>query len=679
MSNDFPTDQSISKREWMLVAFLLVLGGVIRILFAGSIHVEHFDEGVYASNRWFTPEEETRYPDRHLYAPPLWPAVLEYSQLLFGPTSLGVMLPGILCGTLAIAVLWRLLRCWVGGQEALLAAAILSVSGFHILFSRTALTDAPVTMLMLCGIGLGWSSLARTSFPAAIAAGLCTGLAWSVKYNGWFPLAVIGAGLAAATILDFRFSILDFRSTGRTKRDRRNRDAGAGRRETEDRHLVDQPHDPNHNPKSKIQNRKSSTWGCGLLMAVVAGVVWLPAWWDLQSPARGGYAAVAANHAGYVSGWNSWLEHFRLQFENMAWFDNDVVSYGFLALIAAFIVVRFTVTPTQTKQPVDDTSSLFRKLSPELVLVLAIYLIPPLIGMGFSLPRLLLSLALTGLGIRLFDLLQASRGREPLTPQVLAGWMALAWCLSLVLVTPLYRPYPRLALPLYFALLTGAAFGVQQLKRLFQPERSAGGEASDSISGAARESNAPSVSRGTKSWIVSWAAISLVISHALAGPRIDPRRDASPWQSRLSMETASRQIVDVCNERGAERLSRPVAYILYVYGEPALYYHLCRLAPQNVVIAPVSNLGFLNDPPGREPVPIYLVAGPHTVRNPDYLRQREAAGDRLAEVVGVNVHISDLLLLNAHTAREIAASDDSLSEVTIELLEMQPPAAGEGP
>jgi hypothetical protein len=178
---------------------------------------------------------------------------------------------------------------------------------------------------------------------------------------------------------------------------------------------------------------------------------------------------------------------------------------------------------------------------------------------------------------------------------------------------------------------------------------------------------------------VSGAVICIIVGHVLVGSRIDPDRNDSPWQSRLSMVTASQQIVDVCNARSADRLSSSVAYILYVYGEPALYYHLCRLAPQNVVVAPVSNLGFLNAPPGREAVPIYLVAGPHTVRNPDYEQQREAAGNRLAHVADVEVRVSDLLLLNAHTAREIAESDEVTAEVTIELLEMQPAAAGEFP
>ena len=43
--------------------------------------VEHFDEGVYASNIWFGPEAGYQYPMRRLYAPPLLPSLIEWSLI----------------------------------------------------------------------------------------------------------------------------------------------------------------------------------------------------------------------------------------------------------------------------------------------------------------------------------------------------------------------------------------------------------------------------------------------------------------------------------------------------------------------------------------------------------------------------------------------------------------------
>ena len=110
--------------EWPLLAALVILGAGLRCWSLSAAHVEHFDEGVYASNLCFTEEEGARYPLRHLYAPPLWPAVLETSQLWGGRDAIGVLLPGVFCGTLAILLVWRLARDWAGPLPGIIAAAL---------------------------------------------------------------------------------------------------------------------------------------------------------------------------------------------------------------------------------------------------------------------------------------------------------------------------------------------------------------------------------------------------------------------------------------------------------------------------------------------------------------------------------------------------------------------------
>ena len=78
------TVHPISRRELLFVVLISLLGLALRFWDLSAIAVEHFDEGVYASNLWFTAEEGYRYPDRHLYAPPLLPSLIEWSLLIFG-------------------------------------------------------------------------------------------------------------------------------------------------------------------------------------------------------------------------------------------------------------------------------------------------------------------------------------------------------------------------------------------------------------------------------------------------------------------------------------------------------------------------------------------------------------------------------------------------------------------
>ncbi|MBD3676336.1 MAG: glycosyltransferase family 39 protein [Planctomycetaceae bacterium] len=535
----------VTRREWFLLVAILLLAAILRFAAPGSFHVEHYDEGVYASNRWFTAEEGARFPDRHLYAPPLWPGILEMSQLVLGTSTLGVMLPGIACGVFSVWLIWRLVRQWMGPEEALFAAAMLALSGYHILFSRTALTDVPVSMFLLWGITAGWRALSTERIGVAIWAGVITGLAWLTKYNGWYPLAVAGAGLAAANLF--------------------------------------------HVKRSGIAWLRWRCWG---VMVVTAIVVWLPAWFDLQEDGRGGYAAVAANHSGYLEGWASWLTNFRAQFENLRWWD--------------------------------------------------------LLGSHFgrvSLPMLCLVLTLFGTGIRLQRLIRSGVNREPMSPEILSGWMMVAWVVSLLLMTPLYRPYPRLAMPLMLVLIVGAASGFREIRQLW-------GRDAVTENSSTGQDVAGSLTR-RKVGTMIWGLFVLVASVILVASPVAPDQGGSPWEDRRSMERLSRMVVEECTTLSPGRESAPVSYLIYVYSEPAIYYHLCRLAPRNVLVSPVANLGFLSQTSGREPVPIFLVTGPHAQRNPEFQAQLNDAENSLKELMVTEVEVSDLVSLNLHSPAEL--------------------------
>ena len=89
----------INRIELAAIVLLFLIGVAVRVAFPSAMAVEHFDEGVYSSNLW-CPDTDFQYPDRHLYAPSLLPALIEWSLMLFGPTRWAPMVPSLVFGSL---------------------------------------------------------------------------------------------------------------------------------------------------------------------------------------------------------------------------------------------------------------------------------------------------------------------------------------------------------------------------------------------------------------------------------------------------------------------------------------------------------------------------------------------------------------------------------------------------
>ncbi len=224
--------------------------------------IEHFDEGVYASNIFFSEAEGGQYPYRHLYAPPLLPFLIEWGIIFLGPESIAPFLPALILGTATVPLAWWAVRNWFGPLAGLAGAWLIATSDFHILYSRTALTDVPVAFFILLAVYLYWEAVRRESLRWSIFAGVATGLAWWTKYTGWLPLAIALAGSIPWVITEKRAAGVSLRS------------------------------------------RAKSVAACFATMAVVAFLVWSPVLWYLQP--YGGYAAVAENHRGYLSPVSDW-------------------------------------------------------------------------------------------------------------------------------------------------------------------------------------------------------------------------------------------------------------------------------------------------------------------------------------------------------------------------------------
>ncbi len=128
--------------------------------------------------------------------PPLHPYALALGFLILGPGETAARLPSLLASVAGIALAYALGRAlyadaWVG----LLAALLLALSPFDLLFASTAFTDSLMTAWVLAAL-----LAAARGHPGA--AGLLAGLAGATKQQGllFLPLVVGVVALAPARL-----------------------------------------------------------------------------------------------------------------------------------------------------------------------------------------------------------------------------------------------------------------------------------------------------------------------------------------------------------------------------------------------------------------------------------------------------------------------------------------------
>jgi hypothetical protein len=126
--------------------------------------------------------------------PPLHPYILASSFLLFGQSETAARLPSLFASVTSIALVYALGReLYRDERVGLLAAILLAVSPFDILFASTAFTD-PLLVAWVLGALLG-AAKGRNG-----AAGVLAGLAVATKQQGLFflPLVVLVGMLRTA-------------------------------------------------------------------------------------------------------------------------------------------------------------------------------------------------------------------------------------------------------------------------------------------------------------------------------------------------------------------------------------------------------------------------------------------------------------------------------------------------
>ncbi|WP_197440926.1 glycosyltransferase family 39 protein [Thalassoglobus neptunius] len=506
------------RSRWRL-GTLLLLSFAVRAWQPSLITIEHFDEGVYASN-YFSEHLGFRYPDQHLYAPPLLPALFDWVLIFTGGHPDAMMWVNVVFGTLLVWAIWWCTRLMAGNSAALIAAAIASLSGFLIDYSRAALTETPVSLLMVLAVGFGLIALRDRNRLALVAASVLTAGAWWTKYNGWLPLAITGAGLAGWIVFD--------------------------------------------RPAWKHWASRVVFW---ILICVGAFLLWSPYLNMLEK--YGGYSAVAANHKGYLVGLSGWMESAFRQIEIHSELSKMIISG-----IALGIVIRLADSPDELRLSWLRAGIILGGLGA------AIF-----IDWGLA---ILICLAIFGLiSLRSEQHRRESQDREH--PTILGWWMLLAWVIGMTVSIPFYQPYPRLMMPWHLAMIIACAIGIDQtLKgRLFD-----------------KASESESVRHSWNKRMLIGGCFALCIAGVIKGRAVD---------DRTGFRKLAEQIASAIQSEAINEDTPPKVNVIYVLGEPGLYFHLAsQITPGLDVIAqPAQGLGMLQTVQPNPEVATYLVAGPH--------------------------------------------------------------------
>lgn len=575
------TPVPISRHELIAIVLITLVGIGLRVAFPSRMAVEHFDEGVYASNIFFDAKQGYRFPNQHLYAPPLLPWLIEMVFILFGPSNVGAMVPSLVAGCLTVPLLWWVGRRWFGPTAGLAASILCATNDIHILFSRSALTDVLLCFWLLLAVYLFWEAITRDHLGWAITAGVATSLAWWTKYTGWLPLAITSAGLALSWLLD-----------------RRTR---AGWK----RHVT-----------------------CWFITAGVAALLWLPWLWSLQS--HGGYKAVHVNHRGYVVGWGGWWKSLCIQARNILYFEQALTCVGWaIAVSAALFCIqksydyRFTCNDKTSKPNPRSQKTAFLGAG---VVLLAWQTTGTVV--------LLLFVMLIDLCRMVFKRIPAACLRASA-----ATAMVSVWLVGLCLFTPTYHPYPRLVLPILLVSKLGLAslldrwlpYPLEHLAGL----RKAQSHDEQAINRFPRLRTAV-VYCFAYCWL-SYLLFSIAVDSEFSQPL-----SILGWQPRFKLrDIVSEFVPDTHDAIEMDRHNLRSEVVFYVYGEPALYFQL-RLAGVELV-RPVEHLAFARAGEPAAPVPIFLVTGPHAELNPNFARQFAEVKERLKLVKEYEYQPSDLV------------------------------------
>lgn len=389
------------------VGLLLFVIALLKLGMASTAVVEHFDEGVYASNYWFSPLEGGTYPARWFYAPPMLAWVIEQMFLIAGPSNFTAILPSAFCGLMTVLLSAIAAKRWSTTIAGWVAVALGMLSGYQTTFAQTALTDVPLGMWWLSTLVAIHQGCTTGKLWWGIVAGGACAAAWWTKYNGWMPLGIGLGGLVVAGVLSPMW-------------------------------------------------RDKKAWIVVLLAIVTAAAAWSPYYFSLESV--GGYGPINANHRGYIVGLAGWSKSVAQQWRNFEYLNS--FAWGACELLGGWLLAIGLVLERTLRT--DKNAPASEEPRPKMNW--------PMFAIGVSAMTTILALAvmIVGAGVPLFVfaisgllnfLSDVRRGRAT-REEILGKSMLGVWFVGMFLATPLYTPYARLMVPFVISMWTSAAIGM---------------------------------------------------------------------------------------------------------------------------------------------------------------------------------------------------------------------------
>jgi len=651
--------------EYPAVVGFFILGVSLRIAHLEHEAVEHFDEGIYASVLWYDGQFNEPYPARHLYAPPLISTLMEFGSWIPGLARYAPFLPSALLGSLTIPAMWLLARSWFGKPAGIFISAVVAMSDFHILYSRMALTDVACLFWIISSVGLGTRAVSRQCFRTAVAAGLVCGLAWWTKYTGWLPLAILCSGSGLWWMLHGRKSMTFMRFTGILAMIVlvatltfapwwwQLRDVGGYQSvaAVHASYLTGSSSWTKNLARQLTDQFLFDGYTGQLSLALGLGIAGLLRWTSARST------------------WNAAPGSSN---------PTDAVVLPPLSLLVRFATAAIALSVIS-----------IRIRTPLMLICLAvgglsgIYLWPVLQRLWQR--RELNDLSPTSPGA--LPLSAMDLDCAPKIDPTLGFCMTLTWFVGMLFSTPMYSPYSRLFFPLLAAVWLAAAGGVSWwlesnlsvARRIVgtgetAPKRTWGQQLVSAMLAAAVVSSFLQFDDNNELKFVSQADLfrtSLFVdrgSIVMAAESIADAcvRDAtngdtaggnSGASSTIDMNSftpeallaASQNTVDSERQRADAQQSesfspherRRIEMVIYVYGEPALLFHLNQTG---VIVAPVSHLN-LRDPGDRAPaVPTFVVFGPNAKRTEGFWEELMQRSQHFRPVTKINYSPGEVML-----------------------------------
>ena len=298
------TDNNVTNRdkfvELAIIISLCLIGIVIWAWRLPELGIIHFDEGVYLiSGKWSVVPGATFYPLQTQFSPPLYIILIGFSYWLSGgPSDTAAILVNIIFGVASILLLWWITRRWFGRGAAIASAVLLTLSEFHISYSRMALTDVLFGFFFLLSLALIALTLERGSFRWAIVSGLVVGATLNTKYHGYFPIIIGFAVLIGVFILDRR-------------------------------------------QERAYWTRRIICW---MIIVAVAVLCYLP-WFLYVENQPGGYLALLRYQRLFLD--PHWLSNLLWQAKNLLFFE------GWLSRISPFVAYLLTLVVLQSKRQIN--------------------------------------------------------------------------------------------------------------------------------------------------------------------------------------------------------------------------------------------------------------------------------------------------------------------------------------